>query len=175
MRYFELRQGKNVRNPIKLQWAQKNLYKYNPTKEEFDAFPKAKVGYYDYSDMVEIPDVLESDTLFVGEEVKHVLSMYDETIEFKGVQIYPFGMEEDIVPSYWTFYPREAACLHSSAKILPNGELEELILDSKKIPKADVFKVSGISVYRVIVTLPVAESLLRRKPFGISLREVKAI
>ncbi len=175
MRYFELRQGQQLRNPIKLQWAQKKLYKYNPTREEFDAFPDMQVGYYDYSEMVEIPDVLESDTFFVESEVKHVLSMYDDTIVFKGAQIYPFGMVENVVPTYWTFYPQEAECLHSSVRILPNGEIEELILDSKKIPQSDVFKVSGISVHRVIVSLPVAESLLRRKPYGISLREVKVI
>lgn len=175
MRYFELRQGQHLHNSIKLLWAKKYIYKYNPTKEEFDVFPKMQVGYYDYSDTVEIPDVLESDTLFVSEEVKRVLLMYDETIPFKGIQIYPLGMVEDLVPTYWTFYPKESVCLHISVKALPNGEIEELILDSSKLPREDVFKVADINLHRIIVSLPVAESLLRRKLFGISLKEVKVI
>ena len=175
MRYFELRQGQHVHNSIKLLWAIKDIYKYNPTKDEFDAFPNMQVGYYDYDDRVEIPDVLESDTFFVSDEVKHVLAMYDDELAFKGVQVYPFGMKSDLVPTYWTFFPKEIICLHREVKCLPNGEIEELILDSSKTPKEDIFKVAGIDVHRIIVSLPVAESLLRRKMFGISLKEVKVI
>lgn len=175
MRYFELRQGEHLRNPIKIQWAKQDVYQYNPTREQFDNFPNIHVGYYDYTDTIEIPEVLEGSTFFVGEEVKHVLKMYDESIPFKGVQVYPFGMLSKIVPTYWTFFPMEADCLHESVEILPNGEMKEMLLDTNKISGVPVFKVAGIRVHRIIVTLPVAESLLRRQLFGISLKEVKVI
>lgn len=172
MRYFELRQGEQIRHPIKMVWAGKSPFTYNPSKQEFHEFPDILVGYYEYKEEVEMPEVLEGDTYFVGEGVKHVLSMYDETIPFKAVQIYPFGMVEKVVPTYFSFFPTEIPCLHPSAVILPNGELQELILDGNRIPDADIFKVGGIRLHRIIVTLPVAESLLRRSLFGIRLREV---
>lgn len=53
--------------------------------------------------------------------------------------------------------------------------LRRKILDREKLPKADIFKVGGIKVHKVIVTLPVAESLLRRSIYGMSLKEVKVI
>lgn len=175
MRYFELRQSEQLCNPIKIIFARDGIYKYNPTKDEFENYPSLHVGYYKYEETVEIPEVLEGVTLFVGDAVKAVLKMYDETIPFKGIDVYPLGMAEKIIPSYWTFFPKESACLHSSVKIMPNGTLEELILDSKTIPDENIFKVAGTKLHRVVVTLPVAESLLRRKMFGISLREVEVI
>ena len=81
-------------------------------------------------------------------------------------------MLSKIVPTYWTFFPMEADCLHESVEILPNGEMKEMLLDTNKIPGVPVFKVAGIRVHRIIITLPVAESLLRRQLFGISLKEL---
>lgn len=172
MRYFRLCQGAHVRNVMDIQWAVPCPYKSNPTEEEFKDYPDVLVGYYKYSDMVTMPDVLEKSFFFVSDEVKHVLHMYDESIPFKAIHVYPFGMVEDMVPLYWTFYPPKAECLHSSVRIFPNGEPEELILDKRKIPEKDVFGISNICVNRIIVSLPVAESLLRRNMFGISLKEV---
>ncbi len=175
MRYFELRQSKAVRNPIKIQWAAEEQYKYNPTREEFDKLPDMCVGYYEYDASVEIPDVLEGDTFFVSDELKKVLQMYDDTITFKGVQVYPFGMVENVVPTYWSFWGKEADCRHQSVVQLPNGDIKELILSADKLPADDIFKVEGLYVHRIIITLPVAESILRRKMYGISLKEVKVI
>lgn len=175
MRYFELKQGEQIHNPIQIIWADKKPFSYNPSRKEFEAFPDVQVGYYRYEEDVEIPDVLEGDTYFVGDTVKHVLHMYDETIPFKVAQIYPIGMVEKVVPVYWSFFSMEAECLHESVVILPNGTLQELILDREKIPQADIFKVGGIKVHKVIVTLPVVESLLRRSVYGVSIKEVKVI
>lgn len=173
MRYFQLCEGENVRNGIDIKWAIPCPYKKNPTKEEFDNYPDVLVGYYQYSDMVTMPDVLEKDSFFVSNEIKHVFHMYEDNIPFKAIHVYPFGMVVDTVPVYWVFYPKKVECLHSSVRIFPNGELEKLILDKEKIPKKDIFSISNICMNRVIVSLPVAESLLRRNVFGISLKEVE--
>ena len=175
MRYFELRQGEGISRPMSMVWLKKKPFCYNPSREEFARFPSMLVGYYEYKEETQMPDVFESDTYFVSDEVKHVLAMYDDTIEFKGVQIYPSSMDIKVTPSYWSFYPTEAACLHHSAEVLPNGTIREVILDRSKIPQADIFKISGIKVHRIIVTLPVAESLLRRSIYGIQLNEVKVM
>lgn len=172
MRYFELRQAKYIHNPIKIQLARKGQYKYNMTQEQFDALKDVTVGYYEYDECVEMPDVLEGDTFFVSNELKKVFTMYDDTISFKGLQVYPFGMVEKVMPLYWCFYTHNVACLHESVKIYPNGDIEEVILERNKIPPLDIFKIDGTATYRVIVTLPVAESILRRKMYGVSLKEV---
>lgn len=175
MRYFELRQGERINRPISIVWLVKKPFCYNPSREEFDRFPSMVVGYYEYGEEVQMPDVLEGDTYFVSDDVKHVLAMYDESIEFKGAQIYPSSMDIKIAPLYWCFYPTEADCLHRSVEVFPNGTIREVILDGKKIPQADVFKIGGAKVHRIIVTLPVAESLLRRSIYGIQLNEVKVL
>lgn len=172
MRYFELRQAKYIHNPIKIQLARKGQFKYNMTKEQFEALKDVTVGYYDYDERVEMPDVLEGDTIFVSNELKKVFTMYDDSISYKGLQVYPFGMVENVVPLYWCFYMNSVECLHESVKIYPNGDIEEVILDRSKIPQLDIFKVESTATHRIIVTLAVAESILRRKMYGVSLKEV---
>ena len=66
-------------------------------------------------------------------------------------------------------------CLHESAEKYDNGMLKELVLDKRKLEGFHIFRVAGLLEYKVIITLPVAESLLRRRLYGIGLRKVKVI
>ena len=53
--------------------------------------------------------------------------------------------------------------------------LKELVWDKKKIKGLDIFRVAGLLEYKVIVSLPVTESLLRRRLYGIGLQRIKVI
>ena len=60
-------------------------------------------------------------------------------------------------------------------EIYPNGTLKELILERKFINDEDVFKVKGTLENFIIVSLPVVESILRRKMYGVAFREVRVM
>lgn len=62
--------------------------------------------------------------------------------------------------------------MHSDTVKYPNGELQELILDKRKVRGRDIFRVRGMMENKVVVSLAVAESILRRKPYGVSIKKV---
>lgn len=51
--------------------------------------------------------------------------------------------------------------------------LQRLVLDKRKIHKQPVFRIGGLLEYKVAVSLPVAESILRRRPYGVSLQRIE--
>ena len=54
----------------------------------------------------------------------------------------------------------------------PDGMIKRLVLDQKKSWKRSIFRVDGILEQRIIVALPLAESMLRRRMTGVSLLPV---
>ena len=50
--------------------------------------------------------------------------------------------------------------------------IKRLVLDQKKSWKRSIFRVDGILEQRIIVALPLAESMLRRRMTGVSLLPV---
>ena len=55
----------------------------------------------------------------------------------------------------------------------PNGALKEVILDQHKIKGRDIFRIKGIIENKTIISLAVAESIMRRNPYGVGLERVQ--
>ena len=96
----------------------------------------------------------------VGVCKSHLLNIRDFSVIAAFVKKLPFEMIE---------------CLHESSKKYTNGTIEELVLERKKIGEKQIFRVTPLLEYKVIISLPVAESLLRRRFYGIGLKRVKVI
>lgn len=175
MKYYQIRQGREVRYAPKFIWLEQKPFSYNISKEEFDALESTYVAYYDYEDNTELPDILEHPSFLVSEMVRHVLQMYMPDagdIPFKGIQLYPTIREKKVSSYYWIPGIPEYICLSSESELRPNGTVKKLILDSRNIPDADVFKVANILENRVVVSMVVIESIMRRSPYGVEFEEV---
>ncbi len=61
----------------------------------------------------------------------------------------------------------------SGTEYYPNGTVKHLVLDAKVIGRHNLFLLQGNQRKDPIVSLPLAESLLRRKPMGIRFEEVE--
>ena len=61
----------------------------------------------------------------------------------------------------------------SQTEYYPNGTVKRLVLDSGKIGQHNLFLLKGNQRKDPIVSLPLAESLLRRRPMGIHFEEVE--
>lgn len=175
MSYFWLKQSKRVRYPLLMQGIDLNYYKLNPTKEEFDKIPELLVTYYDYHKQLEILDILDKPTMFISPRLRTVLEMYDENITYKGVQMFPTDEKVTERPLYWTFFPKVVDCVHESCEKNPNGSIKEMILDRRKVGKYDIMRVDGLLENRIIVSLPLAESIMRRLFYGVELEKVRMI
>lgn len=62
---------------------------------------------------------------------------------------------------------------YTDPKKQDNGMLKKLVLDRRKIRGKAIFRVGGLLEYKVAVSLPVAESILRRRPYGVSLQRIE--
>lgn len=176
MKYYQIKQGGEVRYAPKFIWLEKKPFSYNISKEEFDTLEDTYVAYYDYEHNIELPDILEQPSFMVSEVVRHVLQMYmpsDEDICFKGIQLYPTIREKKISAYYWLPSIPEYICLSGDSELLPDGTVKKLVLDSRNIPDIDVFKVANILENRIIVSMAVVESIVRRSPYGVEFEEVR--
>lgn len=173
MQYFELLQSPRVENPIALMGLDKDAYCYAMPIERFEELERLNVAYFSGSEREEPCDILTAPTFMVSDELKKLLSAYDKEIAFKGVQALPTVEECALYPLYWVPCFSEIACMHKDSVVYDNGMLSRLVLDESKIGKQNVFKLSGCLEYKVIVSMPVAESIMRRRFYGVGLKKLE--
>lgn len=175
MEYYRLIVNGNMRNPLNVIGLDTNYYKANITKEEFEKVPKGLVTYYDYSVDLELPDYCSKPVVLFSDNLKNTLQIYENDLQGKPIQFFAKQRDINKTFSYWFLWIEQIECLHASCEWNPNGSLKEIILDQSKICQKDVFRIKGIKEDRVIVTLPVVESILRRHMYGIGFEKVKVI
>ena len=173
MNYFELLPSPKVENPIVLTGLDKEMYCHDMSSKQFTALERLTVAYFSGSEREEPCDILLEPTFMVSDELKRLLSMYDKEIAFKGIQALPTVEECGLYPLYWVPYFSEIACIHKDSIVYDNGMLSSLILDGSKIGKRDIFRLSGSLEYKIIVSMPVAESILRRRFYGVGLKKLE--
>lgn len=173
MEYFELRQSPKVENAIEIMGLDRDKYCYAMSTKDFEALDKLKVAYFSGREFEEICDVLLQPTFLISDNMKKIIELYEKESQFKGIQIYPPAEASKQYPFYWVPCFPEADCLHQKSVILDNGMVKELVLDRRKLGKRQIFRLSGLIEYKVIVTMPVAESILRRRMYGVELRRVE--
>lgn len=172
MEYFELTQSANVLHAIQIYNLDSKQYLYQLTQEKFNELPDLKVGYFSGSPAEEVCDVLVAPTFMVSEAIKQLFSLYDDKIRWKALQLFPLDESYNVLPLYWVPLLSELGCLHADTRKYDSGTLEQLVLDRRCLFDKDIFRVGGLLEYKVIVSLPVAESLLRRRMYGIELKKI---
>lgn len=173
MKYFELFQSPKVENPIAVTGLDKDVYCYAMRQKDFEALDKMKVAYYSGSESEEPCDILTDPTFMISDKLKRLIAMYDKEIVFKGVQVFSTSKEREDYPLYWVPQFPEINALHSSSIINDNGSIATLILDNRMIGNMHVFRLSDCLEYKVVVSMTVAESILRRRLYGIGLKKLE--
>lgn len=173
MEYYRMKMSSVITNYITLEKLDTSVYKPDCSQEEFEQLPKGIVTYYHDTMGLEIPDVLQKPLLLVKENVKDILQMYDEHIKGKPIKVFAYERDVNLAPTYWFLNYEEVDCLSQNIEIYPNGEVKKLILNRNKIGKKDVFRVKGTKECFIIVSLAVAESMLRRKVYGVEFERVE--
>ena len=175
MEYFELCQSAKVENAIEIMGLDSQKYCYAMSQADFEALDKLKVAYFSGREFEEICDVLISPTFLISDAMKKIMELYEKGSRFKGIQIFPTSEESKQYPLYWIPSFPEVNCLHRNTVILDNGMVEKLVLDRKRIGKHRIFRLPGLLEYKVIVSMPVAESILRRRMYGVELQKLEVV
>lgn len=172
MDYFELMVDPSISNPIQIQHVDRSVYKNDATHEEFDTTPKMTVGYFDNSPQIEIYDLLGQPAFLISDNLKRLFALYVPEMQFKGIRVYANNLDDDEAPLYWWPYIPRVECLSDQTTKYPTGMLEHLVLDRNALHGEDIFRVDSILENKVVISLPVAESMIRRKMTGFTLKPI---
>ena len=142
MKYFELLCDPSVSNALSIQPDNIALYRDFTSLE---VIPDLTVAYFQNSIKLEVYDIMFGSAIWLSDKLKRLIELYEPNISFKGIRLYPDSNQE-----------------------LPNP----LKLDENLIDRKNIFLIDKILQRRLIVSLPLAESMLRRDMAGFILKPV---
>lgn len=173
--YFWLKPDSTLSNPIQIfHFAVEEPVAPGMTIDP-KKIPKHQVAYFEYSPQLEICDVIFQPTLLIEDTVKRLWGLYEPQLRFKGVQVFANDPKIDVSPLYWSPMVRTLDCIDAKAKTYPNGMLEHLAVQFRSIQAHHIFKVKGLLEQVIVISLPVAESMLKRAQTGFELVPVELV
>lgn len=139
-------------------------------KEQTDHITAAEIIYVKENYYNEYAGYIDTPLKLVSKNIKQILSKYQRDISFKPVVL--IEKESNRQENYYLMAAPEAECaLELLDSELPSDR-QEFILDEEKIKHLRVFSAKDCNG-QLFVRLDVAESILRRKAYGIMFEKVK--
>jgi hypothetical protein len=173
--YFIVRPDRDLRDviqPLKLADAKdlKELDEYAP-------FFVARQDRQEYPDYLEKQPYPRNTCRFVSDKMKQILAKHSPATFFKSlVFIDNVQMRQEV---YWLMEPPVCAAISPHSQVerpgLPSGRIRELVLEREKVGNEAIFTLSDTLAPYLIVSLRVAESMLRRDAWGIQFERVKVV
>ena len=165
MKYFELLCDPSVSNALCIQPDNIALYRDFTSLE---VIPDLTVAYFQNSIKLEVYDIMFGSAIWLSDKLKRLIELYEPNISFKGIRLYPEDLNDTCSYLYWwANFPRIDFSFDSNQE-LPNP----LKLDENLIDRKNIFLIDKILQRRLIVSLPLAESMLRRDMAGFILKPV---
>lgn len=171
MEYFRLETDKQWHGHIQIMNLQQSIDK---RKIHLTMEKKIKDGLFFRiaSEEERYPDVLDRDLFLISEQMKSVFSMYQSGIVFKNVSL--VNLKNGHMLSYNMPLLQEVDCLSSESELnLDRSVIKKMVLMESKIGDHRIFRLKHGDSQIVIVRLDVAESILRRNFYGVSLRRIE--
>jgi hypothetical protein len=171
MRYFILRQDRNLENAVELQGFN-NSKKMTLLKKDEKKYKDMANFYINSNESTIYPDFIQAPILLVSDELHKIFKWYENSIIYK-IAIFT-NLERKTQKVYRLILPELIEVISEKTTYLKNGWLDKLALDSKKIGKYNIFQVKAGVDYYFIVSLDVVESMLKRGLFvGVKFEEVE--
>lgn len=144
----------------------------SPKINQLAAIPiQARSIYVEHRRDNEYPDYFERPIMLVSKGIKQVFSMYQEGIEFRLRVLNETESGKQVV--YYSVNVPVIDCAKDGKKDNVYASLSDIVLDTRIIGFQRVFTVSGFPK-NLIVRLDVAESILRRSPYGVTFDKMTA-
>lgn len=164
----------NSISPVQPVIADIEKYPYKVTKEAFEKMSDNYIGYYILKENYEIPEILNHPTFMVQSELRRVISLYDDGIQWKNVTLLPDDLSaaKERAEVYHVPFLKKIDCIHKDSIIYDNGSIEKLVLESAKLQPLDIFQIDNLLANKIVVSLRMAESIMRRNCYGIRFEKV---
>lgn len=162
MRYFMVKQDKELSNIIAPEKIDASIYRDGVSKKEFDRAQSMIVTYFPNSQELEKPDILYSPAFMVSDQFKRLLRAFDPRMKLKGIRCYPQEVEDPEALLYWWPYLPRVKCLSEQTTKYPTGLIEHPVFVENKLQGRPILMVDGTIETIVLVSLELAECMLRR-------------
>ena len=170
MRYFFITQDKNLPGSIQYRDFDINGSRHVFSKEDSSQLDSV-VALYLAGDGNEARwDFLQHPVTMFSRRFRNILDAYEPGLFFQEVVL--IHKESSRQYRYVHTLMDQLDAVGSQTEYYPNGTVKRLVLDSGKIGQHNLFLLKGNQRKDPIVSLPLAESLLRRRPMGIHFEEV---
>lgn len=168
MEYFIICQDKRVLNSVEPIGVAKAIDKNIDTKAE-DEMPVQ--FYIKEKKENEYVDYIDGQAPLISDKLKYIFEKFQEDIFLKPAVLADIKrMRQDL---YWIMIPQTVECLSPKAEFNKDGTLKKLVIDETKLGFTKIFKIEGILENFIIISLDLAESILRRDFTGIKLERVE--
>lgn len=116
----------------------------------------------------EYGDFINGDTVIVSEKLKVLLEKYDENIFFRPIVFQDVNKRKQSL--YWIAVFEELDCLSKESEFNKNGTIKKLVINKELANGYRIFTLKGTMEKLIIITLDLAESILRRGYVGIEIK-----
>lgn len=172
MKYFMLKQDTSLENAVELKGFN-NSQKVNMLKSDADKYRDLTGMDMISNENTVYPDLIQAPVLMVSEELHDLFKLYEPTIIYKIVVLTDKERKKQKV--YRLVLPDIIDGLNEKTTYTKVGWLEKMVLDRNKIGDYNIFQIkAGLDIY-FIVSLDVAEAMLKRGVKGIKFIEVEVI
>lgn len=172
-RYFFMEQDKSIRDSICLERFDIKGPKHIFLKKDAPRLNDTTVLYLAENSGEIAPDFLQSPVYMVTDMVQKVLSMYEDSLLFKRVVMIDKTNSSQII--YYHVLFEEIEGLDPLVERYLDGTEKKVCLSKEKIGDYRVFMLKDSRNRKPVISLEVAESLLRRKLTGVILNEIEVV
>lgn len=116
-------------------------------------------------------DFLQRPVTMFSERFRHVLDAYEPGLIFQEVVL--IHKDNSLQYRYVHTLMEQIEAVSSQSEYYPNGTEKRIVLDGGKIGRHNLFLLKDSQRKDPVVSLALAESILRRQPMGICLEEVE--
>lgn len=170
MKYFIMEQDKRITNTVILKLFQSGGKIY-PTLEQAAQFQANTMLETVENESTIFPDMLMEPLDMVRENIKDVISMYEDSVLWKAVSL--FNRERNTLQRYYLLFPKRLPCLHPDTEFSQDGSICHLVLDKERIKGWEIFQIEEAEQKGIFVSLNIVESILRREHYGIRFTEAE--
>lgn len=171
MRYFFIKQDIGLPNSIKYRDFDITGGSHLFLQSDSDRLNDVTVLYLSGDGKEARPDFIQRPVNMFSFRLKELLEAYEPSLIFKEVIL--IHKENSIQYNYAQTLIGQLDAVSEKTEYYPNQTTKKLILDSRKISYHHIFILNGKYRKDPIVSLPLLESLLRRKVTGICFEEVE--
>lgn len=171
MRYFFLMQDVELPGAIRLRDLDITGGRCVFTRKDAEQLRESAVLYLAGDGKQARWDFLESPVLMFAERFREILDAYEPELIFQ--EIILIHKENSLQYRYVHTLMDELDVLGSNTEYYPNGTIKRPVLDRKKIGRHHLFLIKNGQRKDPVISLSLAESILRRNPVGIRIEEVE--